>query len=105
SPVRVVRPRSLRGRAGINPAPTGYEPRSLRGWAGMIEQRGRFGVGCSTGNLAGMRTWTAAFVVTFSLGACKSTDPSTRNPPAPRPVDTRGVPLDLRPDEVIRNPD
>jgi hypothetical protein len=52
-----------------------------------------------------MRSLATAFVLTVSLGGCKATEPPTRNPPAPRQVDSRGVPLDLRADEVMRNAD
>ena len=48
-----------------------------------------------------MRKLTAALVVTVSIGGCRSTE--TRNPPPlERALDARGVPLDLRPDEVAR---
>ena len=49
-----------------------------------------------------MRTLAVAFVITVSAGGCRATE--TQQPP-PRKLDARGVPLDLRADEVLRNPD
>jgi hypothetical protein len=70
--------------------------------------------------LSRMRKLAAAFIVTTSLVACNHDHvhknppehPPHKNPPEPtteptqaRPVDERGVPLDLRADEVTRQPD